>query len=57
MTDDILQEVRAVREAYAASLGFDLDAIVADLQRRERDHGRALVRTSPRPAVPQRHLA
>lgn len=35
MNDDILDEVRAIREAYAAAFHFDLDAIVADLRRVE----------------------
>lgn len=35
MTDSIIQEVRAIRERHAASLGFDLDRIYADLQLRQ----------------------
>jgi len=36
MTEDsVMQEVRAARDAYARSLGYDLRAMVADL--RERD--------------------
>ena len=38
MTDSIIREVRAIREQHAASLGFDLDRIYADLQARQIKH-------------------
>lgn len=38
MTDSIIREVRAIREQHAASLGFDLDRIFADLQARQKKH-------------------
>ena len=33
--DNVLEEVRAIREAHAARFGFDLRAIVEDLRKRE----------------------
>ena len=41
--DRVLEEVRAVREAHAARFGFDIRAIVEDLQRREYAGGREIV--------------
>ncbi len=38
MTDSIIHEVRAIREQHAASFGFDLDRIFADLQARQSKH-------------------
>lgn len=38
MTDSIIHEVRAIREQHAASFGFDLDRIFADLQVRQSKH-------------------
>jgi hypothetical protein len=34
-SDEILREVHAVRDAYAAEHGYSLDRILADLKRRE----------------------
>ena len=41
--DKVLEEVRAVREAQAARFGFDIRAIVEDLQSREHAGGREIV--------------
>jgi hypothetical protein len=38
MTDSIIDEVRHIREQHAASLGYDLDRIFADLQMRQNRH-------------------
>lgn len=38
MTDSIIHEVRTIREQHAASLGFNLDRIFADLQARQNKH-------------------
>lgn len=47
--DPIVVETRKVREAYAASWGYDLAKIVSDLQSRQGQDGRPVVdRTSPR---------
>lgn len=45
--DPIVLETRMYREEYAASFGYDLDRIVADLQSRQGRDGRLVVdRTS-----------
>ena len=41
--DKVLEEVRAVREAHAARFGFDLQAIVEDLRKREEKSGHPVV--------------
>ncbi len=41
--DPIVRETRNHREAYAASLGYDLKRIVADLQSRQGRDGRVVV--------------
>ena len=45
--DPIVRETRKHREEYAASFGYDLDRIVADLQSRQGRDGRIVIdRTS-----------
>lgn len=38
LSDEIIDEVRAVRDAHAAKFGYDLRAIYADLKRSEAEH-------------------
>jgi len=45
--DPIVDEVRAIREAYAESLGNDPAAIIADLRERQQQHADRLVSLSP----------
>ena len=46
--DPIVEEVRRVREAYAAKFNYDLGAIFQDLKRQERESGRTFVTFPPR---------
>ncbi|NEX15298.1 MAG: hypothetical protein C1943_01350 [Halochromatium sp.] len=48
MNDEILDEVRAIREAHAARFGNDLRAIVADLRRVEQERPGVIVNPGPR---------
>ncbi len=48
--DDIVEEVRRTRDKLAARFNYDLDAIVRDLQEKQRRSGRkiiSLVKKSP----------
>jgi hypothetical protein len=49
VSDPIVDEVRAIRDAYAESLGYDPSAIVADLCSRQGQHLNRLVSLPPRP--------
>ena len=43
MSDPIVDEVRSVREAYAARFNYDLDAIFRDIKDQEKKGGRKFV--------------
>jgi hypothetical protein len=49
--DEVVREVRAAREAFAASHGYDIRAMVAALHELGVASGRELIRLAPRPAV------
>ena len=51
--DSVLQEIRAAREEYARSHGYDVWAMVADLRERDDRGDWPVVRLVPRrPALP-----
>ena len=50
--DDVLREVRKVREAYAKQFNYDLQAIHRDLKALEQAGGRRLVSLPPRKPKP-----
>jgi len=49
--DEIVEEVRKNREAYAAQFNFDLQAIYEDLKKAERKSKRKKVSFEPRKPV------
>ncbi|MDA2923336.1 hypothetical protein MYX65_01555 [Acidobacteria bacterium AH-259-L09] len=52
--DEILDEVRRIREKHAAAHGYDLDRIVADLRVQEKSARLTVVTLPPRePARPR----
>jgi hypothetical protein len=51
MRDTIVEEVRKARDEYARKFNYDLDAICADLQRRQKLSGRPVVSLPKRPPV------
>ena len=50
-TDPIVDEIRKVREEYAAKFDYDLDKIFADVKKREKASGRKYVSYPPKPAI------
>ena len=46
--DEIIQEVRAIREAYALRFNFDIRAIYRDAKEQEKKGGRKVVFLGPR---------
>ncbi|MDR3635833.1 MAG: type II toxin-antitoxin system VapC family toxin [Isosphaeraceae bacterium] len=56
--DDVMCAVRTAREEYCRQFGYDLGAIVRDLQEQERSGGRRVVRLPPRrPEATSRNVA
>jgi hypothetical protein len=52
--DEIVEEIHQIREAYAKSFNYDLDAIFADLRRKETESGREVVNLSRKPGLTTR---
>jgi hypothetical protein len=48
-TDEIVEEIHRIREEYAKSFNYDLDAIFADLRQKEAASGRKIVNLSHKP--------
>ncbi len=46
--DEIIQEVRALREAYASRFNFDIRALYRDAKEREQKEGHKVVSLEPR---------
>jgi hypothetical protein len=46
--DEIIKEVRAIREAYGERFDFDIEAIFRDAKEREGKSNRKLVQLEPR---------
>jgi hypothetical protein len=44
--DEIVEEIHQIREAYAKSFNYDLDAIFEDLRKKEAESGREIVSLS-----------
>jgi len=49
--DEIVDETRRAREAYAASLNYDLEAIYQDLKAKERESGHPVASFPPKPPL------
>jgi hypothetical protein len=49
--DEIIQEVRALREAYASRFNYDIRALYLDAKTREQEEGHEVVSLEPRYTV------
>jgi len=56
MNDPIVDEVRRVRDAYAARFNYDLDAIFQDVKEREKRSGLKFVQGVARQPAPNHPL-
>ena len=52
--DEIVEEVRRIRDAQAAKFNYDIDAIVADARKRQAESGRKTVSFPPRKPTTRR---
>jgi hypothetical protein len=50
--DEIIKEVRAIREAYAERFGFDIQALFRDAKERQQRAGRKTVTLEPKRLEP-----
>lgn len=55
--DEVVEDIRAVRQAHAAAFGFDLARIVADLRQKDAASGDPLVSLPPKPVRRRRAAA
>ena len=52
--DEIVEEIHQIREAYAKSFNYDLNAIFADLRKKQAANGRKVVALSRKPGTTAR---
>jgi hypothetical protein len=53
-SDEIVEEIHRIRDEYAKSFNYDLDAIFADLRKKESESGRQIVNLSRKPGLASR---
>jgi len=53
MNDPIVEEVRQVRDAYAARFHYDLDAIFQDIKEQDRKSGHKFIAGVSKPVAPK----
>ncbi len=42
-TDEVIQETRRIKESLAESMGFDIDRILENARKKQRESGRKIV--------------
>lgn len=52
--DEIVEEIHRIREEYAKSFNYDLNAIFADLRKKQKESGREVVTLSREPGISTR---
>lgn len=52
--DEIVEEIHRIREEYAKSFNYDLNAIFADLRKKQEESGREVVTLSREPGLTTR---
>lgn len=52
--DEIVEDIHRIREEYAKSFNYDLDAIFADLQKQQAESGREVVNLLPKRSLTTR---
>ena len=52
--DEIVEEIHRTREEYAKSFNYDLNAIFADLRKKQEESGREVVTLSRKPSLTTR---
>ncbi len=52
--DEIVEEIHRIREEYAKSFNYDLDAIFEDLRKKQAESGREVVNLSQKPNLTKR---
>lgn len=52
--DEIVEEIHQIREAYAKSFNYDLDAMFEDLRKKEAESGREVVSLSRKRGLTKR---
>ncbi|MDB9527659.1 hypothetical protein PN498_16810 [Oscillatoria sp. CS-180] len=52
--DEIVEEIHRIREEYAKSFNYDLNAIFADLRKKQEESGREIVTLSREPGLATR---
>ena len=54
LQDEIVEEIHRIREEYAKSFNYNLDAIFADLQKQQIESGWEIVKLSPKHSLTKR---
>jgi len=52
--DEIVEEIHRIREEYAKSFNYDLNAIFTDLRKKQEESGREVVTLSRKPGLTTR---